>query len=556
MVPTKILVHAIVTEPGFVTKAAVEAMLTSANAVYSSIQITYELASFEVDSDPALKKDKGPSVATSGEPLNLEMAREARAVRYPGRLVIIFRPRLNSTEYKSYAYGSSTADYLVMGGAGAMDFAHEVGHFLHLHHTHSDTVMNQLYAANKDSGYAAAKGLAISLIKDSGGLDVFDGDRGEVKDTPPDPGPPLFQPSGYTASGAAVNPTEHCSGTLSLIVEGTTYVLAPDRANIMSYYKGCAGTHNLSPDQRKIIDAAVTSGNRRHLGLGATPEGPAAITTTGGHLHVFARGDDRNIWHSYFNGSAWNGWRADLGPGTLSSGPAAVATAGGSHIHVFARGDDRNIWHSFWNGSVWSGWRDDLGKGTLTSGPAVVQAGASGSHLHVFARGDDRNIWHSFWNGSLWSGWHADLGKGTLSSGPAAVATAGGSHVHVFARGDDRNIWHSFWNGSVWSGWRDDLGKGTLTSGPAAVLTGADLHVFARGDDRGVWHSYWNGSVWSGWRSNVASGTFMSGPGVVATASAIHSFAQGDDRKLWHSVWDGQHWSFWTPDLGGGTFQI
>src|SRR5207302_3691927 len=100
------------------------------------------------------------------------------------------------------------ADYVVMGGAGgAADFAHEVGHFLHLGHTHNGNAVGQLYEANRDNGYEAAKQLASDLIAAAGGLSVFDGDLPLVKDTPPDPGPPLFQPSGYTASGAAVDPT-------------------------------------------------------------------------------------------------------------------------------------------------------------------------------------------------------------------------------------------------------------------------------------------------------------------------------------------------------------
>jgi hypothetical protein len=48
------------------------------------------------------------------------------------------------------------------------------------------------------------------------------------------------------------------------------------------------------------------------------------------------------------NPPRWSGWRSELGPGTLSSGPAAVLS-GGNVIHVFAEADDRNIWHNFWS---------------------------------------------------------------------------------------------------------------------------------------------------------------------------------------------------------------
>jgi hypothetical protein len=67
-------------------------------------------------------------------------------------------------------------------------------------------------------------------------------------------------------------------------------------------------------------------------------------------------------------------------------------------LHVFAQGDDRNIWHNVWtSGNGWSGWSDDIGAGTFTSAPAAVTHGPD--VLHVFAQGDDRNIWHNVWPG-------------------------------------------------------------------------------------------------------------------------------------------------------------
>jgi len=540
-----IQVHAVVTAPNLVTEAAVKQMLAGAEAVYSSIDLTFKLVSFEQNFDLNLKTDKanvGPP------PSSFELDREAHAVRYPGRIVIYFRPSQGHGNYSS-----SLADYVVLGGTNANDFAHEVGHYLHLAHTFYDAKVSELYALNRDQGYAQAKAKAIEWIKQGGGLDVFDGDSGTVKDTPPDPGPPLFQPSGYNADGSAVNPTEHCSVMLTLTVDGKPYALAPDRQNIMSYFKDCAGSHHISLDQQAIVKAALASGNRRHLVDGVVPEGPAAVVTPDGRIHVFGRGDDSNIWRTFWNGQAWSGWKADLGAGSLSSGPAAVATGSG-HIHVFARGDDRNIWHSFWNGQAWGGWKADLGAGTLTSDPAAVVTGSG--HIHVFARGDDRNIWHTFWNGQAWSGWKANVAVGTLTSGTAAVRTASG-HIHLFARGDDRNVWHTFWDGQAWSGWKPDLGAGTLTSGPAAVVTeSGHIHVFARGDDRKMWHTFWNGQAWSGWAANLAEGTFMTGLAPVVTSDgALHVFAQADDRKVWHSFWKSQSWSSWKPELGAGTFQ-
>jgi hypothetical protein len=166
---------------------------------------------------------------------------------------------------------------------------------------------------------------------------------------------------------------------------------------------------------------------------------------------------------------------ADLGDRTFMSGPAAAITSDFA-IHVFALGDDRNIWHCWLKNNNWSSWSSDLGVGTLTSAPSVVISRESirgGSH-HVFALGDDRKMRHSFWNGQKRSGWLKVPGDRTFMSGPAAVIDSEFA-IHVFAQGDDGNIWHCWWQDNVfspsWSYWRSDLGEGTLTSAPSVVIS-------------------------------------------------------------------------------------
>ncbi len=541
MATMKLPVHAIITKEGSVNDAAIATMLAGASAVYSSAGISFELVSSEVDTDAALANDAGPIGIA---PMEFHLARQARAIRYPGRIVVYFRPG-------SGAQSSTWADYIVMAGADAMGFAHEVGHFLHLSHTHSDDVTGSLYATNRATGYQSAIDSAADRVRKAGGLGVFDGDM-PIADTPPDPGPPLFQPSGYNADGAALNGAEHCTVSVTLDVDGKKYVLAPDRKNIMSYFFSCPGSHNISPGQEVVVQRAIATLNRRHLLKGAAPEAPAAVVA-GSDIHVFARGDDRAIWRTVGNGQGWTGWTSDIGAGTLTSGPAAAVT--GTVIHLFARGEDRNILHTFWDGKIWNGWHNDVGSGTFTSAPAAVVT--SQQHIHLFARADDRNVWHTFWNGKTWNGWHADIGAGTLTSQPTAIVTAG-DQIHVFARGDDRNVWHTYWNGKIWSGWHPDVAKGTLTSGiGAATISGGDIHLFARGDDRAMKHTFWNGQAWNGWHADVASGVFMSGAtAIVSNDKALHTFAQGDDRAIHHSFWNGKVWSAWTPDPGpGATFQ-
>ncbi len=88
----------------------------------------------------------------------------------------------------------------------------------------------------------------------------------------------------------------------------------------MSYFGGCAEGHtSLSPDQVKIVRTSLASGNRRDLAGETRPDGPAAVAHGPDALHVFARGDDRVIWHNWWtSGGGWNGWVSDIGAGTFA----------------------------------------------------------------------------------------------------------------------------------------------------------------------------------------------------------------------------------------------
>jgi hypothetical protein len=93
-------------------------------------------------------------------------------------------------------------------------------------------------------------------------------------------------------------------------------------------------------------------------------------------------------------GPGLDGWTADLVAGSFTSAPAAVVHD--HSLHVFALGDDRNVWHSWWDEAAraWSPWSDETGTGSFRSAPtAVVHEG----RLHLFAAGDDGNLWHNHW---------------------------------------------------------------------------------------------------------------------------------------------------------------
>lgn len=520
----RIQVHAISSDSAKYTEDGVRGMLASSMPVFwnssSNIIFTLDRADYEEDTDKLLLPDcvvennkPIPACASTGF-IHFEKIRQARFSQYPGKLVVYFRDGGN--------YSSGWGDYVMMGQTdNGINFAHEVGHYLHLVHTLHDgrnqtwytDFYNMIWGIGTPqlsipTAYAVINRRAGDLITANGygifdedktvGTDANETDRNlPVNDTPPDPGTVIFQHSGYNYAGNELVTDESCTSPGTVTVKdssNTPYYLTPDRGNIMSYFKHCTKyfSMHLSPDQAKRVDQGLTRGSRRHLTNGAYPEGPAAVVTGGSvfpSIHVFARGDDWNIRNAYSDALTTYGWHSDVGLGTFTSGPAAVATGsvGSEVIHVFARADDRRIRYSAGIDTGWTGWTTQIGTKTFTSAPAAIVR-PDGS-INLFARGDDYNIYHAYGNGTSWSGWTSELGAGTFLSGPAAIAS--GNDIHVFALGPDRNILHSYWStGPTWSGWINDLKAGTFTGPPSAVVTSnGNIHVFARGDDLNIWHS-------------------------------------------------------------------
>lgn len=140
--------------------------------------------------------------------------------------------------------------------------AHEIGHYLHTAHTFGSSPKSIAEARQKMETWAAN-----NPGKDP--RDVFDGDsRVEyaVHDTPPDPRASLL----IAVHGGDGCNTDPAKGrvTVPATVNGVTknYVLEPDRANVMSYFKGCPGfDHHQSKGQYEQIHLALESGNRKAL---------------------------------------------------------------------------------------------------------------------------------------------------------------------------------------------------------------------------------------------------------------------------------------------------
>ncbi len=254
--------------------------------------------------------------------------------------------------------------------------------------------------------------------------------------------------------------------------------------------------------------------------------GPTVCSWGPNRLDIFGVGNNRALWHIYWNGNRWSEWQ-DLG-GQLKSKPAAVSW-GPNRIDVFGRcATDSSLCHKWWDGSRWHDW-ERLG-GELTSGPAVCSRGVN--RLDVFVLATDSSLYHKRWDGSRWRDWQG-LG-GTLTADPAAVSWDN-NRIDVFGRGISETLWHKYWNGSSWSEW-EQPGRPTLY-GPAVSSRRADrLDVFVVAPNGNLQHMKWNGSAWTGWEG---LGGFLTGdPAAVSwDRNRIDVFGRGGDNALWHTYW-------------------
>lgn len=202
-------------------------------------------------------------------------ARTAYAIARADRIIVYSRGGNDAVEWDGGA-GHWVASHPSGGASSANGFyvrmpksfgndtllAHEIGHYLHTAHT---------FGPNPKT-VAEAKQQMEQWAIDHPGDDprkVFDGDsRVEytVLDTPPDPRASLLI-AVHGGDGCDPDPAK---GRVTIPVKvgnaTTNYVLEPDRALVMSYFKGCAGfNHYQSKGQYEQIHKALTVGNRRGL---------------------------------------------------------------------------------------------------------------------------------------------------------------------------------------------------------------------------------------------------------------------------------------------------
>jgi hypothetical protein len=202
-------------------------------------------------------------------------ARTAYAVQRADRIIVYSRGGNDSLKWDKKAGrwvfghpsgGASSANgfYVRMPKSFGDDtlLAHEIGHYMHAAHT---------FGPNPET-VVEARTLMEDWAKDHPGADpraVFDSDsrvQYAVLDTPPDPRKSLLI-AVHGGDGCDPDPAKG-RVTIAAKVDGKykSYTLEPDRANVMSYFKGCAGfDHHMSKGQYQQIHAALTTGNRKAL---------------------------------------------------------------------------------------------------------------------------------------------------------------------------------------------------------------------------------------------------------------------------------------------------
>jgi Repeat of unknown function (DUF346) len=269
---------------------------------------------------------------------------------------------------------------------------------------------------------------------------------------------------------------------------------------------------------------------------GSVASEPSAVLA-GGHVQVFWKGTDGNLWTGIEESPGqWSG-ATSLGDGTLGSAPHAIGQSNGT-IDVFWGGGGGQLYHDFTTGGAWHGW--EAKGGAVASDPSPVLIG--GGHYAVFWKGTDGNLWEGKWEGGSWIG-PTNRGDGTLGGGPHAIGQSNGTIDVFWSGGSGSQLYHDYTGGGgAWHGWEAE--GGALSSEPSPVLTGSGHYaVFWKGTDGNLREGKWEGGSWEG---NINLGSGPLGPPPVATSAEnrnINVFWGATDRS---GVWS----DWYTPTNG------
>lgn len=271
---------ATITAAGLVTK------VSGLNAFYAPMGIQFDFdpaTNFETINSTLLNRDwdllidpadytnpnsPPPDTGVDDKPHTAARIQEARQHR--GKLVIYFRhgdkwvfdAALGHWKLSNATGASSSwaGEYVRMtrGGGAAVDLAHETGHYLQNRHPFVGSIATVSDAADAIKKYVEDYGYPKSE-----GLNALDGDKVFVLDTAPDAKGSIFENANLDPCG----PVDHIDIPVNFSDNTSkTYVLKPDRGNIMSYFKGCTEfAHYFSDDQAARTRDGLENGLRHSL---------------------------------------------------------------------------------------------------------------------------------------------------------------------------------------------------------------------------------------------------------------------------------------------------
>jgi lysozyme len=218
---------------------------------------------------------------------------------------------------------------------------------------------------------------------------------------------------------------------------------------------------------------------------------PSPILWGDGHGEVFSTDASGLVWHTWSgSGSAYpGGWHAwdSFGGANIASRVVPVRWADG-HVQVFARGTDDQLYQSVVNSTGWVPLAVVNAGSTIQGDPAVIMnvSGKGGTPgPEIFARDPNNQVVHAWWTGSAWGAWTPLLNQ-TAASDPLGWIRLDGSAA-VFVVDPSGNLlrtYHDPTNG--WTSWMS-IGTGidacaspsTIppdagTPGPDAGIPGID----------------------------------------------------------------------------------
>jgi hypothetical protein len=304
---------------------------------------------------------------------------------------------------------------------------------------------------------------------------------------------------------------------------------------------------------------------------------PPVVSWGPNRIDFFQIGRDGHLWHTSFNGVAWQtAWDDRGGPeaGTLP-GLLSVVSWGPNRLDIFMGGGDyRHLWHTAWNGSHWQPWDDQGTPNTVYSFGVLSAVSWGPNRLDVFTVGDNGHLWQLTWNGSSWVPW-TDRGA---PAGASLIFTSavswGPNRIDVFATSGasgSGTVWHTAWNGSSWQGWDSRGAPPNSAIGlPVALSWGPgrlDVFTYSSGQ---CWHDSWNGSSWeAAWDDRGAPP-----PSLAWLSDELRAVSWGSNRldvfglantptgdaDVWHMAWDGSSWEQWeglgSPPPGAGALWV